>query len=443
MIRVAAGSYEGSLFGWKITPNSIESNDTSVSSKKSGASKKIVKGAEETSVELQFGLHISFGSFKTLAVSKSGKYLAVGGMTERIFLYNMNENKEIGEIFGHTGAITSLAFFEDSFIISGSEDNTLNVWRVHDRQLLQILGGHKAPVNGFAVHPTGKLAISVSKDNTMKLWNLVQGRCSFTRRLRSVPETVLWNPRGDCYLLATQKEIQLFDINNNNSCKLEIKSTTRINHVAIISLTPDNLTDENSRIVYIGDNCTINMYDLTGKLTATICLSSIGLGRLRSMTTCPIFIQDINQENVGIVIVTSNGCMMIVNALYLEQAYLEEDSPQTESSEKKTEDTTEPLSRDESIFGKALYAFHQLKADPRLTAVTAWRVKDKKDGDDDDNVSLINTVDYADTMNDGAADLDATEEIEDEDDEKVENKKKRKKVGFQPEVKNKKKKAKK
>ena len=38
-----------------------------------------------------------------------------------------------------------------------------------------MLSGHKEPITSISIHPSGKLALSVSKDNTMKLWNLVQG----------------------------------------------------------------------------------------------------------------------------------------------------------------------------------------------------------------------------------------------------------------------------
>jgi protein MAK11 len=424
MIRVAACSYEGSLFGWKIGQNESSVEDTPENLMKSDSK---LRKSSDSNVELQFGLHISHGAFKTLAISESGKYLAVGGSTERIFLYNMNDNKEIGEIFGHTSTITSLYFYQDTFLISSSEDNTMNVWRVHDRQLLQILGGHKAAVNNFAVHPSGKLAISVSRDHTMKLWNLVQGRCSFTRRLRTVAEYVAWNARGDYYLLATQTDIQLFDVSNNNACKLEIKTKSRINHVAMVTLTSDNVEDANTRIVFISENNTISVYNLEGQSTCSICLTSVGVGRLRSMSTCALPIVESVQENGGIVVVTSNGCMMILNCLALEEGFKEEsENAKTESSA----DQKESLSLDEAVFGKALYAFHQLKSDPRLTAVTAWRVKDKKSN----AAAPEELLEYANTMEESKG-SDEPDQDEEEDEVKVSDKKKnkRKKVGFQSE----------
>jgi protein MAK11 len=46
---------------------------------------------------------------------------------------------------------------------------------VYDWQCVHILGGHKDTIHDFSIHPTGKMALSVSKDHTLKLWNLVQG----------------------------------------------------------------------------------------------------------------------------------------------------------------------------------------------------------------------------------------------------------------------------
>ena len=52
-----------------------------------------------------------------------GKYLVCGGQDERIKVYNLVDMKIMGNIgsFAHSGAITCLEFFGDSFLITGSE----------------------------------------------------------------------------------------------------------------------------------------------------------------------------------------------------------------------------------------------------------------------------------------------------------------------------------
>ena len=76
---------------------------------------------EGLDAKMCFGFNCSPGSLKSVAVSTNGKYLACGGMEERIKVFNIAENKSMGELSMHTGAITCLQFFEDSYLLSGSE----------------------------------------------------------------------------------------------------------------------------------------------------------------------------------------------------------------------------------------------------------------------------------------------------------------------------------
>lgn len=98
-LRCAAGSYEGSIFGWNLLHNS------------EGAS----------ALEMSWGFHCCVGSLKALAISSSGKYLVCGGMDERIRIFDMQSNKAVGELSNHSGAVTCLQFFGDTHLISGSE----------------------------------------------------------------------------------------------------------------------------------------------------------------------------------------------------------------------------------------------------------------------------------------------------------------------------------
>jgi protein MAK11 len=108
-------------------------------------------------------------------VSGDHRVLACGGDDERIHVFDLLSNKSMGELSQHTGAVTALRFFGSSYLISGSEDSSLCIWRASDWECVHILGGHKESISDLAVHPSGKLCLSVSKDVTLKLWNLVQG----------------------------------------------------------------------------------------------------------------------------------------------------------------------------------------------------------------------------------------------------------------------------
>jgi len=45
-------------------------------------------------------------------------YLVCGGMDERIRIFDLALNKSLGELSQHTGAITALEFYGDSFLLS-------------------------------------------------------------------------------------------------------------------------------------------------------------------------------------------------------------------------------------------------------------------------------------------------------------------------------------
>lgn len=42
---------------------------------------------------------------------------------------------------------------------------------------------YRKPVNCISIHPTGKLALSVSKDMTLRTWNLIKGRSAYVTNL--------------------------------------------------------------------------------------------------------------------------------------------------------------------------------------------------------------------------------------------------------------------
>lgn len=67
---------------------------------------------------------------------------------------------------------------------SWSQPALLSFVRVHDWQLLHILNEHKGAVRGLAVHPTGKLALSVGVDRRLRIWDLVRGKCAFVKKLQ-------------------------------------------------------------------------------------------------------------------------------------------------------------------------------------------------------------------------------------------------------------------
>lgn len=110
------------------------------------------------------------------------------------------KNRELGTLLNHSSSITKVVFPTRSKLLSASEDSTIAVTRTRDWSLLSTIkapipkegmggslrrptgdtappGGAPSGVNDFAVHPSMKVMISVSRgERCMRLWNLVTGK---------------------------------------------------------------------------------------------------------------------------------------------------------------------------------------------------------------------------------------------------------------------------
>ena len=66
------------------------------------------------------------------AIDGNSQYLALGGYSEIIKLYDVATKREKGELMEHTGSITALQFYKDKYLISGAEDGVVIIWRCLD-----------------------------------------------------------------------------------------------------------------------------------------------------------------------------------------------------------------------------------------------------------------------------------------------------------------------
>ncbi|KAI8320711.1 WD40 repeat-like protein [Martensiomyces pterosporus] len=168
------------------------------------------------------------------AVSAGGRYLASGSTDEIIKLYDIKKRVELGSLHEHKGSITALRFHGHTHLLSASDDGAICIFRTKDWEPLKVLKAHKGPVNDIAIHPTGKLALSVSQDRTIVLWNLLTGQRASRTKTPQVGEIVAWNPSGSLYAIAYATEIQLFSVGQPEA-KSTIFSRQRILCVLIVS----------------------------------------------------------------------------------------------------------------------------------------------------------------------------------------------------------------
>ncbi|OYD87099.1 serine/threonine protein kinase [Nostoc sp. 'Peltigera membranacea cyanobiont' 213] len=110
---------------------------------------------------------------KSVAFSPDGKILATASDDKTIKLWQVETLKEICTLVGHSHAVKSIAFSPDGQILaSGSWDKTIKLWDVNTGREIYTIAGHQLQVNSVAFSPQDQILASASYDRTIRLWQL-------------------------------------------------------------------------------------------------------------------------------------------------------------------------------------------------------------------------------------------------------------------------------
>lgn len=108
-------------------------------------------------------------------------------------------------------------------------------------------------INAISIHPSGKLALSVAKDKTLRMWNLMTGRLSYVNNLKQAAELVTWNPVGDQYIIGYETTLAICDVQSGDVTQ-NINIGKHINAIQYIQ----------EKVVAIGsENPSIQLFSVT------------------------------------------------------------------------------------------------------------------------------------------------------------------------------------
>ncbi len=111
------------------------------------------------------------GGTSRSAFSPDGRYLALGGHTGSIALWNLSPLRQIGELRGHGGAVGSLSFSPDGrTLASASEDGTVKLWSMIILREVFSTSAHTGPVRFVAFSHDNKVLASGGTDGKLLLW---------------------------------------------------------------------------------------------------------------------------------------------------------------------------------------------------------------------------------------------------------------------------------
>ena len=107
-------------------------------------------------------------------------------------------NQSLLTLYGHIGAIRSVAWSPDGrYLASGSDDHTVRIWDWLNVKPVSVLSGHTAPVRSVAWSPNGRQLASAGNDATIRICDWANGKVGLTLMGHIGPvRAVTWSPDG-------------------------------------------------------------------------------------------------------------------------------------------------------------------------------------------------------------------------------------------------------
>lgn len=221
-------------------------------------------------------------SIKSIDVAK--RYLVTGSNDEHIRIYDLQKRKELGTLLSHQGTVTTLKFSKDAkkspdaedesesssksgkWLLSGSEDGKIIIWRTKDWEVFGTLKGHTGRINDLDIHPSGRVAISVSQDQTIRLWNLMTVKKAAVLKIKGRDhlgqngEFVRWSVDGNYFLVGLLNQLLIYKTQDAKiGKKIKFKSTLMCIEVVEIEGTEWIITGHS--------NGSIDFYDFKTQLS--------------------------------------------------------------------------------------------------------------------------------------------------------------------------------
>lgn len=179
----------------------------------------------------------------------------------------------IMSLSGHSHNISDLALSTDgAFALSASWDNSMRLWDLHNRRCTRRFISHTKDVLSVAFSPQNRQIVSGSMDGTIKLWNTL-GECKFTiseQGHKDWVSCVRFSPsehQPSIVSCGWDKAVKVWDINH---CKLK---TDLIGHRGVVNTV--TVSPDGSLCASGGKDGTAMLWDLSeGRLLYELSASS-------------------------------------------------------------------------------------------------------------------------------------------------------------------------
>jgi WD40 repeat protein len=183
-----------------------------------------------------------------------GDLTNIGTQAEVIYRGERNDDR-IEIIFGSDGQT----------LVSGSDDGTMNVWRMKDLTLLRTLTGHIGLVPHFVVSPDGQTLASWSNDQTVKLWQVNDGALLHSLDVPNVRiHRLTFSANSQRLFVRSQATLRVWDVHNGMLLHTFGSHPTNIRHAAFApdgSILAVEQEDDRAWLWRVGDEQPLHMFE--------------------------------------------------------------------------------------------------------------------------------------------------------------------------------------
>lgn len=258
-IELLIGTYEDYVLGYQVERSKPGANKRKRGRQINGdaaeESPKISSTPDSSKqtilLEQSFAVRSHSGSVKCLARSENGFLAYSAGHDEMTNLFNLQKRKLLQT---SEGAINCALFIGNKHLIAASEDGNIYIYECKSSSytLAKTLGGHKEGVVSIDAHPSGKILLSISKDHSMRTWNLIKGRCAYVTHIKSNAHLVKWSKTGDDFLLVANDEMVIY--NREGNLRHDIKFERRVNSIEFLTDDMFVVATDSGRLEFIDLN---------------------------------------------------------------------------------------------------------------------------------------------------------------------------------------------
>ena len=186
---VGIGTYEHAIFTLVIVSN------------KEGKRFRVISG---------YSPHISAVT-SMCCCGKTG-LLVSGSSDETMRVYDLSRRVESGRIDHHSATVSGLAITADgAHVLScadGESDSSICIWRTSDWEPLRsIPSAHSRGVTSLALHPSGRVAVSLGRDGKLKMWDLTKAKLVCSSAAPSMASSLAWDSAGAFFVVGAASSV--------------------------------------------------------------------------------------------------------------------------------------------------------------------------------------------------------------------------------------------